>query len=148
MENSKNQNKDTLDELNKGCTMGMDALTFVIDKVEDDSFKKVLENFYNDYEELHKQIEKIYPNYNTDDEPTETNAFTKAMTWSSVNMKTLTDTSNSKISEILLQGTNMGIIEGRKLLNHKTDLDENVSEILNSYVQMQEEEVEVLKQYL
>ena len=143
------ENKDTLDEVNKGCTMGMDALSFVLDKVEDDDFKEVLSSFHSKYENLHKDVEAIYSNYTKKDEdPTETNVVNKAMTWSAVEMKTLTDTSNSKIAEILLQGTNMGIIEGRKLLNHKPDLDKDVEKILNEYVNMQEEEVETLKKYL
>lgn len=143
------QNKDTLDEVNKGCTMGMDALSFVLDKVEDNDFKEILESFYSKYETLHNDVEEIYPNYTKKDEdPTETNVVNKAMTWSAVEMKTLTDTSNSKIAEILLQGTNMGIIEGRKLLNHKPDLDKEVEKILHEYVNMQEEEVETLKKYL
>ena len=43
----------------------------------------------------------------------------KVMTWYGIEMKTMFDKSNSKIAELLLQGTNMGIIEGRKLLNNK-----------------------------
>ena len=39
--------------------------------------------------------------------------------WYGIEMKTLMDDSTSKITELLLQGTNMGIIEGRKLLNNK-----------------------------
>ena len=71
----------------------------------------------------------------------------KAMTWYGIEMKTLTDKSNSKIAEILLQGTNMGIIEGRKLLNHKNTNDE-VQSLVQAYVDMQEEAVEKLKQFL
>ena len=37
-------NKDVLDELNKGCAMGMDAIRDILKKVEDKKFKKVLEN--------------------------------------------------------------------------------------------------------
>ena len=143
------QNKDTLDELNKGCTMGLDAIKYVLDKVEDDSFKKVLDSFYKKYQKIHNDIETVYDNYSKENEtPTETGIITKAMTWSGVEMKTLTDTSNSKIAEILIQGTNMGIIEGRKLINHKPDLSKEVETILNEFVNMQEEEVETLKKYL
>ena len=62
-------------------------------------------------------------------------------------MKTITDKSDSKIAELLLQGTNMGIIEGRRILNNKK-LDEEVSNILKDYVTMQEKCVEKLKDYL
>ena len=62
-------------------------------------------------------------------------------------MKTFNDNSNSKIAELLLQGTNMGIIEGRRILNNK-ELDKEVTKIVDEYVRMQEESVEVLKKYL
>ena len=62
-------------------------------------------------------------------------------------MKTLLDNSNSKIAELLLQGTNMGIIEGRKLLNNK-NTDKEVEKLVSEYVKNQEEAVEKLKQFL
>ena len=63
-------------------------------------------------------------------------------------MKTMSDKSNSKLSELLLQGTNMGIIEGRRLLNNNPSMDTDVKQILNDFVVMQEDSVETLKKYL
>ena len=137
---------NALNEINKGTCMGMDAITYVLDKVKDKGFKKVIEEQYNDYHIIEEEITKIYPKYN-EGEPQETNAFTKAMTWSGVEMKTMMDNSNSKIAELLLQGVNMGIIEGRKILNKKK-LNEEVRNIVKKYVTMQEKNVEVLKNYL
>ena len=71
----------------------------------------------------------------------------KAMTWYGIEMKTMSDKSNSKIAELLLQGVNMGIIEGRKILNKK-NIDKEVNDIISKYVTMQEESVEALKKYL
>ena len=70
----------------------------------------------------------------------------KAMTWYGVNMKTLTDDSTFKIAELLVQGTNIGIIEGRKLLNHK-ETNPNVTRLTKEYVRVQEETIEKLKQF-
>ena len=42
-----NNNLNVLDEVNKGATMGMDAINFVLDKVEDSEFKKTLDLEYN-----------------------------------------------------------------------------------------------------
>ena len=72
----------------------------------------------------------------------------KMMTWYGVQMKTVNDNSNSKISELLLQGTNMGIIEGRRLLNNNPSIDPQVRKILDEFVVMQENSVETLKKYL
>ena len=140
-------NINALDEINKGACMGMDAIHFILDKVKDEEFKKTLELEYNKYKDISKRIEKMYPEYNDTDKPHETSTMNKAMTWYGIEMKTLMDDSNSKIAELLMQGTNMGIIEGRKILNNK-DLDKKVHEIVQEYVTMQEDSVEKIKTYL
>ena len=145
MKNEK-QEIDILDELNKGATMGQDAIFFILDKVEDLKLKEEIENQYQAYKEISEKIHQIYPNYSAK-EPHETNLVNKALTWYGIEMKTLMNTSTSKITELLLQGTNMGIIEGRKLLNHKSP-DPKVYEIIEEYVKMQEKAVEKLKKFL
>lgn len=140
-------NKDILDELNKGCAMGMDAIRNILEKVEDKNFKKVLENEFDKYKEIHHRIEKKYEEYSRE-EPTETNAMNKVMTSMMTEMKLMSDHSDSKIAELLMQGTNMGIIEGKKILNHKEDIDKEVEAILKDFIKMQEESVETYKKYL
>ena len=143
--NKKNE-INVLDELNKGACMGMDAIKFVLDKVEDEEFYDVLERQYNGYKKISETICELYPEY-SNGEPHETSTMNKVMTWYGIEMKTLMDKSNSKIAELLLQGTNMGIIEGRKLLNHK-NTDKEVEKLVSDYVKNQEEAVEQLKKFL
>ncbi len=143
-----NQNLNILDEVNKGATMGMDAISYVSEKVDNDNkFKKVLDVEYNKYKEISNRVNELYDNY-SNKEPHETNAMNKMMTWYGIQMKTMTDDTTSKLSELLMQGTNMGIIEGRRLLNQNNSIDSNVKNILNDFVVMQEDSVETLKKYL
>ena len=72
----------------------------------------------------------------------------KMMTWYGIQMKTIKDSTTSKLSELLMQGTNMGIIEGRRLLNQNPDAAEDVKNVLNDFVVMQEDSVETLKMFL
>lgn len=137
---------NALDEIHKGACMGQDAIHFVREKVEDKKLKDVLDAQYEQYQTIANKVEDIYPKYN-DDKPHETSTMNKAMTWYGIEMKTLMDKSNSKIAELLLQGVNMGIIEGKKILNQK-NLNKEVYDIISEYVSMQEESVEVLKKYL
>ena len=142
-------NVNVLDEVNKGACMGMDAIKDVLEKVDDSTFKELLEKQYDKYQEISNSINEIYSDYvsDSDKEPHETNAMTKAMTWYGINMKTMTDHTTSKIAELLVQGTNMGIIEGRRLINNK-HVDKKIEKILNKYVSMQENSLEELKKYL
>ena len=142
-----NNDLDVLDEVNKGATMGMDAISYVSEKVKDGDFKQVLNVEYDKYKDVSNRVNKLYANY-SDKEPHETNAMNKMMTWYGIQMKTMTDDTTSKLSELLMQGTNMGIIEGRRLLNQNNNIAPDVEKILNEFVTMQEDSVETLKKYL
>ncbi len=140
------ENINALDEIHKGACMGQDALSFVLDKVEDEKFKEVLQKHFDNYDDISKEIEEMYPKYD-DGNPHDTSAMNKAMTWSGIEMKTMSDHSNSKLAELLLQGVNMGIIEGRRILNKK-EINEEVESVVSKYVNMQEGMCETLKSYL
>ena len=142
-----NQNLNILDEVNKGATMGMDAISYVSEKVEDNDFKKVLDTEYNKYKDISNRVNNLYDNYSSK-EPHKTNAMNKMMTWYGIQMKTMVDDTTSKLSELLMQGTNMGIIEGRRLLNQNQNIEPDVKNILNDFVVMQEDSVETFKKYL
>ena len=72
---------------------------------------------------------------------------TKLMTWYGIQKDTILDNSTSKIADILINGTNMGIIEGRKLLNNKA-MDKKTKKLVTEYIKMQERYIEKLKKYL
>jgi len=137
---------NVLDELNKGACMGQDAIDFIIDKVTDENLKKELNVQYGKYKNITDEISKLYPEY-SDKKPHETSTMNKVMTWYGIEMRTFLDESTSKLAELLMQGTNMGIIEGRRLLNHKSS-DENINRLVREYVDMQEQAVENLKKFL
>lgn len=142
-----NQNLNILDEVNKGATMGMNAISYVSEKVKDADFKTVLDVEYGKYQNISNRVNDLYSNYSSK-EPHETNAMNKMMTWYGIQMKTMTDDTTSKLSELLMQGTNMGIIEGRRLINQNNNIAPDVESILNEFVTMQEDSVETLKKYL
>ena len=144
-----NNNVNVLDEINKGTTMGMEAIEYVSEKVGDPQFRDVLNIEYDKYHNIATRINEIYPKY-ANKEPHEPGKMSKMMTWYGIQMNTMSDKSNSKISELLMQGTNMGIIEGRRLINQNqnNNINDEVKQLLNDFVVMQEDSVETLKKYL
>ena len=138
---------NVLDELNKGACMGVDSINYVLPYINDKKLLKKLKRELDEYNSIIKNISKIYSKF-SDKEPHETNAMNKMMTWYGIQMKTMTDDTTSKLSELLMQGTNMGIIEGRRLLNQNPEAEKDVKNILNDFVVMQEDSVETLKKYL
>ena len=132
MDNNDNQNLNILDEVNKGASMGINAITYIFPKVKDSDFKKVLNVERNKYEKISDEI----------------NSMEKMMTWYGIQINTIKDDSTSKLSELLMQGTNMGILEGRRLINQNNNIAQDVKNILNDFVVMQEDSIETLKKYL
>ena len=143
-----NNNLNVLDEVNKGATMGMDAISMINEKTHDAKLKEILQVEFNKYNKISERVNNLYSQFTTEKKPHETNKMNKMMTWYGIQMKTITDDTPSKLSELLMQGTNMGIIEGRRLLNHNQRIDDNVQNILNDFVSMQEDSVETLKKFL
>lgn len=139
-------NRYILNELNKGIKMGMDSISNVSEKVQDDRFKQDLKYQYDEYNKILNEVNNELTNY--DDFPKELNPMQKAMGWMGVELNTISDKSNSKIAEMMIQGTNMGIIEGVKLLNQNPEAATEVKNVLNEFIKFQENTVEQLKKYL
>ena len=93
------------------------------------------------------KVKDLYSQYSNKN-PHETNTMNKVMTWYGIQMKTINDDTVSKLAEILVQGTNLGIIEGRRLLNQNPKVSRNIKKILNDFVAMQEDSLETLKKFL
>ncbi len=140
------KNIKILDQLNKGCCMGRDATKFVLEKIEGKKFGKIVEDLLEEYEYLEEKINKLYSKY-SDNEPDETTLMNKAMTWYGIQIRTIKDDSATKIAEMLLQGLNMGIIDGKKLLNNE-GIDKKVTSLIEGYVNFQEEYLEKIKNLL
>ncbi len=135
-----------LNEIHKGVTMGMSSLEEVSKKSSDENFKDNLSMQYNTYldtlNKVNNEFEKI------GEIPDDTPINQKIMGWTGIQMNTMNDTSNTKLSELLIQGYDMGIIKGTKLLNQSPEASQNVKNILNGFIQLQENNINQLKKFL
>ena len=82
------ENKNALDEVNKGCTMGIEAINNLIDKVDSKDFKKILEKQLKQYDKIEDKINKIYSKY-SEKEPHEVSKIEKTMADYMTKMKTM-----------------------------------------------------------
>jgi len=139
-------NINVLDELYKGCSMGIQAIDMILKKVNNKEFHDFLVKFNDHYIEMSEEIKDLYQEY-SDDEIHEINEIEKVMTWMGIEKDTILDDSISKLADMLINGTNMGIIEGRKILNNKK-MDDKVHSLCEEYVTFQEKYIEKLKKYL
>lgn len=135
-----------LNEIHKGVTMGMASLELISDKAQDQELKDDLSFQYNEYQNTLNTVNSKFQEQG--EIPDDTPMNTKIMGWTGIQFNTLNDTSNSKLSEILIQGYDMGIVKGVKLLNQSPDASEDVKNILNGFISMQENCIDRLKKFL
>ena len=140
------KNAHILNEVHKGLVMGMESISVIQSKFGDRNFRDDLNMQYNEYGKI---LDKINNRLTVSDiQIADTNPAEKMMGWASLQMNTMMDKSNSQISQLLIRGNTMGIIEGRKLLNQNPDASTEVKDILNEFVKIQENNIEKLKTYL
>lgn len=137
---------EILKEINQNAKMGMDSLSTVLKKSQDTKFKDLLNTQHNEYQNIYDRTQELLVKNNLQMEDTPT--MQKAMSWMGIQLNTVNDTSNSKLSELLIQGNDMGIIKGTKLLNNHSFLDSEIKNILSDFVRLQEKNIDNLKKYL
>ena len=135
-----------LKEVNQDSKMGMDSLSTIIKKANNTDFKNVLNNQHDEYQNIFDRTQELL--IKQDEGIEDTPVMQKAMSWMGIQMNTLTDTSDSKLSELLIQGNDMGIVKGTKLLNNYSFMNNEIKNILNDFVRLQEKNIEDLKKYL
>lgn len=136
---------ELLKEINKDAKMGMDSINMVLGKADYDDFKDLLNKQHEEYKNIYDRTQELLVQKKEDME--DTPMMQKAMSWMGIQFNTAMDNSTPQLSELLIQGTNMGIIKGRKLLNHLSTTKE-ITNILSDFVRLQEKNVEDLKKFL
>ncbi len=137
---------EILKEINKGSKYGINGINLTLQKAVDSNFKKVLVEQKSEYENIYNRSKTLLAL--KDQKSEDLDPLEKAMSWMAIQMSTLTNASNSKLAEILIQGNDMGIIKGQKLLNSPHVKDSTTKNIIKDFITLQQENIEGLKKYL
>ena len=137
---------EILKEVNKNSKIGIDGINFILEKAIDNDFKNMLYSQKDEYQNIYDRSKNLLLQNNEYLENTQT--LQKAMSWIGIQMSTLTNATDSKLAEILIQGNDMGIIKGTKLLNSLPFKTNGIRNLLNVFVELQQENIEELKKYL
>ena len=140
------QEIEILKEISKDSKMGMDSINMVGEKVQDEKFQKLLDEQHNEYQNIFDRTQEILKQHGEtiEDVP----AMPKMMGWMGIQMNTMNDKSNSQLSELLIQGNDMGIIKGHKLLNNNEFTTPEIQNLLSDFVRLQEKNIDDLKKWL
>lgn len=135
-----------LNEVHKGVCMGKDSIAMVSDKSADQTFRDELTYQYNMYQETENRVNQKFEEIG--EIPDDTPMGEKIMGWTGIQFNTMNNKTNSQLSELLIQGYDMGIIKGVKLLNQSPEASQEVKDILNGFIAFQENSISRLKKFL
>ena len=141
-----NGNIEFLNYIYQNAEMGRDTIKQLIEISKDEEYKKMLQCQLEEYKAIHNTAEKKIEKLNK--EAKDINVFSKVSAYIMINIKTLMDKTPSHISEMLIQGSNMGIIEITKKINEYPNADKDIIDLANRLLKFEQNNLEKYKKYL
>ena len=141
-----NENAELLNFIYQNSQMGVDTLNQLIGISSDITFKKQLQNQYNEYEKIHIEAKGLLNKAGYDEKGL--SALEKIKTYLMINLQTMTDKSSSHITEMLIIGSNMGVIDAIKNLKKYKDTEVDIRKLMDKLLKFEENNIQKLKEYL
>lgn len=126
--------------------MGVHTINQLMEISEDEEFKMHLASQYAEYQDIHKNAQDALNENGYDEKGI--GALDKIKTYLMVNIQTLTDKSSSHIAEMLMVGSNMGIINAIKNLKKYSDAEPSIKVLMERLLKIEENNVQQLKKFL
>ena len=138
---------EMLNFIYQNSQMGVETLNQLIPMIDNEAFKKRIEAQLKEYEQIHEEAKKLLNRHGYDEKGI--GALEKIMAYLMIDMKTLMDKSSSHIAEMLIQGSNMGIIDAVKRVNqYEKEAEKEVTALMKRLLKFEENNVERLKEAL
>ncbi len=141
-----NGNAELLNFIYQNSQMGVGTISRLIDMAEDVNFKTQLESQLNEYKEIHRAAQKALNENGYDEKGI--SALEKVKTYIMLNMQTLTDKTPSHISEMLMIGSNMGVINAVKNLKKYQGAEPGILSLMERLLKFEENNIQQLKAFL
>jgi len=141
-----NANAEMLNFIYQNSQMGVRTIDQLLEIAEDEEFRKHLRAQYDEYQAIHDEAALLLNKHGFDEKGI--NAFEKLRTYLMINMQTLTDKSSSHIAEMLIIGSNMGIIDAIKNLKKYDGVEQEITNLMERLLRIEENNVQQLKKFL
>lgn len=142
-------NEDTiklLKECDAGAKMGIEGIKEVLDKVENENLKSILEKYLQDHKKLEDKIKGELDKFH--DEEKEPNPIAKAMSWIKINFKLIKGEHDKVIADLMIEGCNMGIKSICRYMNQYPNALENIKKLCYDLVELEENFAKDMREYL
>ena len=141
-----NANVELLQYICQNTEMGKSAIKQLIGVVKDPEFQRVGESQYREYDEIydlaHRALEERHK------EAKSVGPMAKISSYIMINVNAIADGSVSSMAEMMMKGSNKGIIEITKHLNDMQQVDPDVRRLAERLLKFEQNNVEQLKPYL
>ena len=142
-----NSNAELLNFVYQNAQMGVATLNQLIEMIEDGEFKNHLKLQYSNYQDIHKAAEELLNANGFDEKGIST--MQKIRTYMMISIETLTDKSSSHIAEMLIVGSNMGVINAVKNIKKYQDSAEpDIIKLMERLLRFEDINVQELKAFL
>lgn len=133
-------------EVQKNAEMAIKAIETLSDKVYEDDFALQISRQALKYSDIrNRAMDKLLE---AKAEPVHPNHLSDMMLKGAVHMNTLFNTSTGHLAELMIQGSNRGITEMCKAINHNPQAQSMAVELAKELMDFEEKNIGVLKKYL
>lgn len=143
------ENIELLNLLFENAEMGVYTTTELINvlKNKENKIKIALQSEIKEFEFYKQECEKLLSEYS--EEPVNKSAFSKISSKMGINMKTIKDNSDARLSQMIIEGLTMGVVQiTSKINDYKLVADKKIIKLCKRYVDYLENEIENLKKYM
>ncbi len=146
METKTDTNTALLDFIYQNAEMGKQTIPQLLDSAEDPEFRRVLSSQLREYEDICHAAKDMLHQEETGVKGV--GPMAKISSYLSVNFNLMIDKTTSHMAEMMMKGSNMGIIEITQKLKKYPDADSAVLSLGHKLLKTEERNVEQLKKFL
>ena len=130
----------------QNAEMGKETIPKLAKMVENTEFRRVIESQLSEYQTIYNTAEEKIKKSNQ--EARGVGAMEKISAYTMLNLNTLLDKSSSHIAEMMMQGSNMGIIDITKKLRECPDAEPDTIRLAQKLLKTEEHNLEEVKEFL
>ena len=142
-----NADAELLNYIYQNSQMGVESLGKILPTLKEGKFKEQLSSQKKEYERIHRLAKDRLKSHGLDEKGI--GQMQKMMTYMMIDMKLIMDSSDSNIAQMMMKGSNMGIIDAQKNINqYENEASHDVVNLMKHLLEFEEKNVESLKTYL
>jgi len=141
-----NGNTEMLNFIFQNSEMGVDTIGQIVELVKEPGLKKQLNSQLAEYEKINTEAKAMLNRHGCEEKGI--NSFDKIKAYLMINIQTLTDKSASHIAEMLIIGSNMGVIDANKNIHRYFEAEKDIVKLMQRLLKFEEENIKKLIEFL